>query len=173
MIRLFAAVLLAGALALVAGCGDDEESTTPTVEEAVQTEAGGASTKGESDEKQPNEGGPDDSDLVAPQPEMQITEAAVAFLVSPDSEAVCKDLVTTNLIEASYGSVSGCLDGRPKPTLADSVKAAEPKVDGSEATVVATPDGGLYDGVEVEFTLVLEGETWLIDSVSADIPVGP
>jgi hypothetical protein len=160
-------VLVMGSLALVAGCGGDEE-TTSTATDAVPTETAAPETspKPEAEEIPVDE-------LTGLNDDQRIVEGAMAFLVSSDSEEVCEELVTDALLRQSYGGLQGCLQGRPKPSLANGGKLGQPKIDGGTATVVATPDGGLYDGVEVNFTFVLEGDTWLIDSVSADIPVGP
>jgi hypothetical protein len=35
------------------------------------------------------------------------------------------------------------------------------------------PDGGPYDGTEVKASLVLDEGTWKVDSLQADVPVGP
>jgi hypothetical protein len=173
--RLSSILLLIVALALLAGCGDDGEETTTTTATALEettTEADTTSTGPGT--PQGSEGGDDElAEEAAPPAGVQVERGAEAFLVSPDTDLVCRKLLTENAVKESYGSTSACLQSRPKPTLAKSVEVAKPDVGEAEATVTATPDGGLYDGVEVEFAFVAEDETWLIDSVSADIPVGP
>ena len=172
---LLAAILLAGALAL-AGCGDDGGETSAETATQVMTETTAAEESGtgeEGDEGKQEDDGSGLSEPAPPPAEVQVERGAEDFLISPDSAKVCEDLVTDDLLKQSYGSLQGCLQGRPKPTLAKTAEVTKPKVDSVEATVTATPDGGLYDGAEVEFTFVREGESWLIDSVSADIPVGP
>jgi hypothetical protein len=168
-------MLIVGAL-ILSGCGDDVGETGPAAatEATVESTApDGTGSEGEPDGGEPahnNGHGKPEEPISA---EGQIMNATGAFLASPESDEVCGDLVTENLLQQSYGDLQGCLQGRPKPTLAKRSRLELPDIDGSSATIVATPEGGLYDGVEVEFTFVLEGDTWLIDSVSADIPVGP
>lgn len=173
------AVLLALAAEMFTGCGGDGVEETTTAGSVATTEAPTAAENAVSEEGKGGGGGheetpeAEDAEAELISAKGQIMNAAGAFLASPKTEEVCGELVTQNLLASSYGGLQGCLDGRPNPTLAKRSRLEPPEIDGDRATVVATPDGGLYDGVEVEFTLVLEGETWLVDSVAADVPVGP
>lgn len=165
-----AAMLIA--LGMLAGCGDDEgggESTTGVATSSTTSEAGSTGT-GSGHATGPDGGG---SAPEGPSDTEQIEAAIEAFLVSPDSSEVCEQLVTTNLLRNAYGDLRGCLDGRGAPTLASSVAIGELEISAEQAAATAVPKGGVYAGSDVDFTVVLEGESWRIDSVRADIPVGP
>ncbi len=100
-------------------------------------------------------------------------DAINAVLSSPDSETVCASAITTGALKSFYGSRQACLNGRAKPTLADSVKVSSLQVDGDTATAKAKPKGGLYDGITVEVTAVRGPDGWRIDGLDAQVPVGP
>ena len=93
------------------------------------------------------------------------TDVVRAFLISPDAELVCDELITEKFLRASYGDRAGCLSARKPATLATSVQLSG----GAGGVVKAMVNGGLYDGDELTFTLVGTG---VIDSVKSDAPVG-
>ena len=81
------------------------------------------------------------------------TDVVRAFLISPDAELVCDELITEKFLRASYGDRAGCLSARKPATLATSVQLSGE----AEGVVKAMVNGGLYDGDELTFTLVGTG----------------
>ncbi len=43
----------------------------------------------------------------------------------------------------------------------------------SVAQALARPKGGIYDGQELRAELVLDDDTWKLDSLRSNVPVGP
>lgn len=171
-LRFLPAALAALAL-LAAGCGEDDETTATSADTTAATATTTAPAEPLEGAAETAGGAADDPASALPPAEAQIEAGVKVFLMSPNGEQVCGELLSDEALESFYGSRNGCLEGRPNATLADSVKIARPKVQESTATVTAVPKGGLYDGIEVEFTFVSEGGLWLIDSIQADVPVGP
>jgi hypothetical protein len=161
-ISLLATAALALTVAALAGCGDSNDETTGATGPAESTAApsgdgaagGSGATSGGSDEQ-------------------QIKASIEGLVVDPDNEVVCAEVITRQLLEASYGDLQGCLKGRRPVTLAESVKVSGLSIDGDLATAEAVPSGGLYDGETLEIEAVRQGDRWRIDQFLADIPVGP
>lgn len=154
--RKSAAIAAAVAVAaLAAGCGekDEPETTGPVV--PVSTTSTSTSTG---------------ATTTAASPMPTTPEAVVeAFLVSPDADLVCDELITEKFLRASYGDRAGCVAGRKPASLASQVTLDA----GPGDVVTAEPRGGVYDGDELAFTLVPSGQGFAIDSVRSDAPVGP
>lgn len=173
--RAAASAAVLGAVLLAAGgCGGGDSTTTPstsssatttgsTVDQITETSAPGeASSASGGDSTQPAESDP-----------QQVSDAIDAVLASPDSATVCAKVITPTALKNFYGSRSACLNGRPKPTLADSVQISGLKIDGDAASAKAKPKGGLYDGETVTVTAVRGADGWQIAGLKANVPVGP
>jgi hypothetical protein len=167
-------------LVLVAGlvlmsCGGGEEEQEPTPEGAEQElEPGGAGRDGRGERSARGAGEDATESVEDPRDDGELIVAAITALLSdPDSRAVCSGLVTPRLLRQSYGTLRGCLDGRPAEALADEVSVDGVEVDADEASATAEAAGGVYDGNEVDVELVRAGGRWLVDSLRADVPVGP
>lgn len=169
-----ALLLVAIPLLLLGGCGEGEgESTSdPAAGDSTTSTTSSATTT----ETTPGADGREGTEPAAePRDDEALIEAAIGSLLSdPDSRSVCKTVVTDDFVVASYGDLQGCLSGRPQDSLArGAVKISAIEVAGERATAVAKPEGGAYDGVAIDVELVLEGRTWKVDGLTADIPVGP
>ena len=157
------------ALTLLAGCGDEEGGTTgsqatSTVEQtAATTSAADQSTTAGEGQRAGEDAGP-----IAP-PEDVVED----FLVSDDTAEVCENAISPELLESTYGDLSGCRNGRPQASLARSAEVEDLEVGDGTAAATAVPAGGSYDGARVKFELELDGDRWVITKVEADIPVGP
>jgi hypothetical protein len=57
--------------------------------------------------------------------------------------------------------------------VAKSIEIKEIETDGDETEAVVVPEGGPNDGFDHEVVLIRDGDTWLVDSLEADIPAGP
>ena len=160
-----ALIALGAASLALAACGDDEQASTAP---ATTAESGGSTQDG------PAPGEPGAGEGAGPSDEQQVETAIEALLTDPDNELVCGEVLSQNLLETAYGDLRGCLQARAKPTLARSVGQVKGlTVEGARATLVVVPNGGLYDGEKLDVVAVRDGDSWRIDELTADIPVGP
>jgi hypothetical protein len=170
--------VLAIAFALaVAGCGgggDEGSSTTSTndstststqstsTESGSTTSTGGGSTIGQ--------GG---------QTHTTIRQAVDAVLLSADPEKACgSDYVTQHYLKSAYGGKQGCVQGQSSRTAANSLRISEmipldTAAPPPRAAVDLVPDGGLYDGEKITVSLVKEDDSWKVDELKSNAPVGP
>ena len=159
-----AAFLLA--LVVLAGCGDsgDETSAAATTTGAATSAADASAT----DATTATDGGEPALD-----PHIAAEQAVTAFLASPDSDKVCKNVLSPSLLEATYGDLAGCVNGRPPASLAQSVDVTDTTVSGDSVKATAVPTGGAYDEAKLRFELTVSGRAAVIDALDTDIPVGP
>jgi hypothetical protein len=166
------------AVTLAAGCGDDEAdsaTTEPattaatTTEPATTTEAepapgaGGDEKAGEVERPQPGLG------VTAPSPGI----AAEAVLTrAGTAEQACGGFVTARFIRTAYGGEANCIAARRPSALAASITTV-PGSDRSSTRIVVVPNGGPYDGAEVEVILVEQDGGFRVDGLRADVPAGP
>ena len=160
---------LCAAIALGAGCDDDDEAgtTTPPAENTSPSAGGGYSSGG---------GGGDNEKAPVPKQTdaRAIFEAVSAVLRGGDPDQACAELVTERFVREAYGDEQGCRAAQatqqPTPPL-DEFERKE--ISGESAHVVVIPEGGPYDGVEVDVDLVSDGDLWKVDRLRADVPPGP
>ncbi len=161
--------------AVLASCGD--EPTDPTTISVATTET---TAPAESEAPVPPDdsaGDPSAADDPGADRPRSVEDVVTAVLTGSETpETICDDLVTPEYVATAYGDRAGCIAAQRGGTLADSIEGTFGNASGETATVVVTPKGGPYDGVDVEVELVaaadLEG-AWLIDSLLADVPAGP
>ena len=164
IIALLAALV---ALALLAGCGDEDASGPTQTDDPAAGTAPEPATTGESAA---------DSEAISPAEDRANLEAAIeALLVDRENEFVCAEVLSPKLLRIAYGDLDGCLKGRDPRTLADSLPSTRKlRLDGDEASAEAIANGGLYDGATLQIDAVREGDDgWRIDQFIADLPVGP
>jgi hypothetical protein len=157
------AALLA-AVVVAAGCGGSGDDTATN---ATTQGAGAETTAPATSSTTGTDGQP------ALDPHIAAEQAITAFLTSPDSDEVCKTLISPALLAETYGDVSGCLNGRPAASLAKSVDVRGTNVDGDSVKATAVPAGGAYGGARLQFELTVSGRVAVIDALDANIPVGP
>lgn len=172
-----AAVMLLAA-AVLGGCGSGEEDATTPAAGPPPTADGSTSTTGTGDAgaRSGKQQGPTPEERAAfkrRRDRAAVTEAIEAVLEGSDPDVVCRRAITEEFIVTAYGDLSGCLNGRPPRTLARSTEISGLAVAGAEATAVAVPRAGLYDGLDLEVALVRDGNGWRVDELVADVPVGP
>jgi hypothetical protein len=145
----------------LAGCGEkDEPATTgPVVAQSTSPIDGSTTTSTTT--------GKTDQALVA--------DAARSFLSSPDAAGVCDDVITAELLKASYGNREGCLAARKPQSLAQSVQLGEVQITGTTATLTAKASGGVFgNGERIKLTVTRDATgTWRISKIEANTPVGP
>ena len=168
------------ALALLAGCGGDDEPTSATTTSSPTPTAAtgptGPDTAAEAersadggDDGGEREGGEGAGSDAGKDPE----SALDAFFTSGDPDIACDQVVTEDLVTASYGDAKGCRQAQVPGAVAESIEVTELEVDGDSAEAVVVPKGGPNDGFEHEVKLVNVGGVWVLDSLEADIPAGP
>jgi hypothetical protein len=148
---------VAGALLAIplAGCGEKSEPATtgPVVAQSTSPIDGSTTTTTTT---------PQRSD------EQLATSAALAYLTSTDSAAVCDDGITPELLKQAYGDRDGCIAGRKPASLATSATFGKVTVRGATASVAARAKGGQYgSGKNLTLTVVRDGETWRVSKVAA------
>lgn len=179
------AALLVLPIALVlalAGCGDDEDPTTTTGASSIPTSTAPPDTATEpatttdvsTDEDEGPDGGEEDTGgVAADSPGSDPASALDAFFVSGDPDLVCGELATDALLADAYGDEEGCRAAQAPGATPESIEIAELETSGDTTEAVVIPKGGPNDGFEHEVVLVREGDSWLVDSLEADIPAGP
>jgi hypothetical protein len=152
------------ALAILAGCGEkDEPATTGPVVTAETSTASTGTTTSQTTTAQ------DD-----PRPATSAAAAAQAFLSSPDAELVCDEVLTPEFLRKAYGDRQGCIAARKPATLARPGGKLEVGPASNVGTRVdAVPNGGVYDGDELQITVIREGGAYRVAEVESNAPVGP
>jgi hypothetical protein len=102
-----------------------------------------------------------------------IRAAVEATLASRDPQQACGTYATEHYLRAAYGGQGGCLQAQRPGSAATSLKSLQVQVSGGNARAAATLNGGPYDGQLVRIKLVRESGTWKVDSLHANVPVGP
>jgi len=164
----------------LAACGDDEGPSTTT---ANPTSPPGVdpdppelepvpAPDGEEPGTPPEEAPPGERDHP-----LSVEEVVAAVLTRSGSpQEGCEELVTERFVEHAYGDRAGCLAARRSGGLASTLKDTHVDASGDSATARVIPEGGPYDGIEVDVELVRDpgrGGAWLVDSLAADVPAGP
>ncbi len=163
-----AAALVLAAMAL-AGCGGDSASD----EGGVPAITGGTADPAE--ETAPGTAVPEDEPASNPKSdEDRIKRTLELILTGSDPSLACRDLVTDRYLRRSYGDADGCRAAQAQVRTARRVAVDEVVISpDSVAQAVARPAGGIYDGESLRAELVLDAGTWKVDSLRANVPVGP
>lgn len=166
-----AAVALALAVPLIAGCGEKQEPAT-TGPVLTETTTGGSTsaTTTATTSTTTEDGG---SGIDSRPPQAQARQAIVAFLAGPNPEVVCGRFLTPKFIRRAYGDLKGCISGRNKASLATTQQILSLKINGARGTAQVRPKGGVYDGQKLEIGLLGSPDGWRIDTVSSNVRVGP
>jgi hypothetical protein len=169
-IRLALLSALVAIAALVAACGDDEETTTQApAETTTETESVPAPVETAEDEDRAEVEG-DGVEAAAPAPDPEST--LEAYFVSGDPDLVCGELATARLVRTAYGDEEGCRQAQVPAAVPKSIEVDSLEVSATEAVAVVIPAGGPNDGIETTVTLVDDGG-WRVDTLEADVPAGP
>jgi hypothetical protein len=182
MRALLTTAVVFAALALLPGCGDDDETTSTTSPTTSSTTATAATGPTGPDEAQPADppaatggdgGGDDDGGGGEPAAGEDPEGALEAFFTSGDPDVACGEVVTEDLVAENYGDERGCRQAQVPGAVADSIEVKELEVDGDSAQAVVVPRGGPNDGFDHDVTLTNVDGLWMLESIDADIPAGP
>jgi hypothetical protein len=171
-VRKLMATLLAASCLVGFACGDDDDEPDTTAEAPAAQPPDDVAADGGGNASGADSGSPIERDeLAAPAPEVVVE--LVLTTTNPE-DGCAPPHVTEAYIKAAYGSASGCADAlREGGPIAERV-IVEPVDDSAEeARTVAVAKGGVYDGEEIEVSLVRDGEVWRVDAIKVDIPAGP
>lgn len=98
----------------------------------------------------------------------------MTVLTSNDLGKVCGTYVTQHYLNAAFGGHQGCVQGQRPGAVAQSVRILRTVVNtGAVATYLVRPTGGPYSGEKVTVATVNENGAWKVDSLRANVPVGP
>jgi hypothetical protein len=182
------AALAALCVLLLAACGSDDDgdgatggglygsaqegaSEDSTATEPVE-EPSGASSEGAGESGSEDEGGSGGEAVELP-PREAVRVSLTAVLAGGDPEAACGSFVTETYLDTAYGGRGGCVGAQAPAAVAKTLDLRSIAVDGDRARAIVVPNGGVLDGQKLTVGLVLEGGVWRVDSLRADVPVGP
>lgn len=169
--------IVIAALALLSGCGGEDETSSSTTTASTSAAATGPTGAEEAQPDAPPEtaGGGDGAGggEAASGPGGDPESALEAFFTSGDPDLVCAELATAKLLASAYGDERGCRQAQVPAAIPKAIEIEELDSSGDMAEAIVVPEGGPNDGFEHEVVLVREGDSWLVDSLEADIPAGP
>jgi len=153
------ALLLATGALFLASCGDDSDTPSSTASESSPAMSSTTdSTRTQADQT---------TTSAAPKADPYMSVETV--LVGGD----CSKYVTDAFVSSAYGNEQACDAAVASGGTADSLKTGKISVSPSKATITVVPHGGPSSGERVTAKLVLDGDTWKIDSLNSNVPVGP
>lgn len=172
---------------LLAACGNDDDgdgatggglygsgqagaSEDGTANEPVEEPSGASQGAGESGA---GDGGGSGGEAVELPPREAVRVSLTAVLAGGDPEAACGSFVTDAYVDAAYGGHGGCVGAQAPAAVAKTLNVRSIAVDGDRARAIVVPNGGVLDSQKLTVGLVLEGGVWRVDSLRADVPVGP
>ncbi len=105
--------------------------------------------------------------------EKKITEMLTAGLTTEDPAVICKQTLSTGLVQRVYGGATKCLtveraDAKTsKP--ASAVEVSGIKVDGAGGAAFVEVKGGDQDGARGELRVAKQGDDWRLDDLSTEL----
>jgi hypothetical protein len=171
-----AAVAAALVAAAVAGCGGggSEGSGSSSSASVSTTQTTSSQTATRTTSTTSTGGGPGTGQVGQ---FLSIPQVVKTVLTSSDPAKTCgTQYVTQHYLSAAYGGRQGCVQAQNPKNSADALRVGpvtqasnEPRM----ASVKASPRGGLYDGEKLTVSVVKEQDTWKVDGLKSNAPVGP
>jgi hypothetical protein len=155
----------------MAGCGGGGGGFTSTVATPDTTSTQGAEAS--SSTTTSSAGGGDTGSPAGLTQSQGIRAAVEATLASRDPEQACGTYATQHYLRTAYGGRGGCLQAQRPGSAATSLKSLQVQTSDGTARASTTLNGGPYDGQRVRISLVKENGAWKVDSLHANVPVGP
>jgi len=106
-------------------------------------------------------------------PPRALARMAIETYLTAGDPVVCERYATARFVRAAYGDVKGCEAAQRPASAASSVEITSLSVRGGSASATAVPRGGASDGEKLRIELVGQGDSWMIDSLRSNVPVGP
>jgi hypothetical protein len=147
--------------------GSEDSTAAAPVEEPSGTGSEGAGESGDED------GGGSGGEAVELPPRDAVRVSLTAVLAGGNPEAACGSFVTETYLDAAFGGRGGCVGAQAPAAVAKSIDIRAIAVDRNRARAFVVPEGGVLDGQKLTVGLVHEGGVWKVDSLRADVPVGP
>jgi hypothetical protein len=156
------------------GCGGGGEGSTTARAQHVRTPGGSTTTtstntRATTTRQSPpgNEGHP-----------ASVQQTVNAVLTRPTPENCTAGInhsanVTERYVRVAYGDIKGCIRAQAQGAVAKSLTSYTAHTDGDNATVTVRAVGGPYDGEKLTVQLVREGDSWKVDGLKSNAPVGP
>lgn len=167
--RLAAAAVVLVAVLSLAGCGgsdDGGQTTAPALtDSSASAEIDGSAAQTPSSDEP-------DGDPATDRTKIQNTITAV--LSGSDPIETCQTLVTEHYVKTAYGDAAGCRKAQDPKAAADKLEIGQISI--SPEAVASTSvraKGGIYAGEQLKVALVLQDGEWKLDSLEANVPVGP
>ena len=149
------------------GSGQAAGAEDSTAAEPVEEPSGAGAEGGGED------GGGSGGEAVELPPREAVRVSLTAVLAGGDPEAACGSFVTETYLDAAYGGRGGCVGAQAPAAVAKSLEVRSIAVDGNRARAIVVPKGGVLGGQKLTVGLVREGGVWKVESLQADVPVGP
>ena len=164
-------LLAAGAAVALAACGSDPEPVQTTAAAVTGADSGEPTTEA----TQAATTDPADEPAADPASDREAIAASIeTVLTSSDPRAVCIEFVTERYVRRSFGDRRGCTRAQQDTKHASKVRVSRIVIlPDSLAQAWVVPTGGLYSGKRLRGQLVLDSGIWKVDSLRANIPVGP
>ncbi len=152
------------------GGGQAGASENSTADEQVEEPSGASQGAGDGGA---GDGGGSGGEAVELPPREAVRVSLTAVLAGGDPEAACGSFVTEAYLDTAYGGRGGCVGAQAPAAVAKTLNVRSIGVDGDRARAFVVPSGGVLDGQRLTVGLLLEGGVWKVDSLRADVPVGP
>lgn len=153
--KLIACLAVVCSLLVAAGCGQDDDPR--------QTTAAAVTSDGEGE-----------PDPVPANDEAAIEAVLDIVLTGADPAEACSILVTERYSKRTYGGAASCEAGMEEEKSASSLEVNHVDVlPDSVAQALIKPRGGARGGERLRAELVLDGGSWKLDNLRANVPVGP
>lgn len=163
--RLSATTALAALLIFLAGCGEKPEPPTTGPVVPVTTKPGEPkSSTTTSTVTEGKKGG---------EPAEALARKAIESFLTAGSPAVCEQFATARFVRRAYGDLKSCEAAQRPASAASSVEITSLMVRGGSASATAVPRGGTNGGEKLRIELTGQGDSWMIDSLKSNAPVGP
>jgi hypothetical protein len=159
------------ALGYLTGCGGSDDTTTQSTTAVMTTTP--ATTSASTSTSTSSDGGTQTTQTGSGDGAIAPVLAAAAVLTSHATpEKACVTYVTEHFVATAYGGEQNCLAARKDQPLASKI-TVDQSAENTTSHLVVIPDGGPYDGAQVEVEIVEVDGKYQVDGLTAHVPAGP